>query len=349
MKKFLIKFFKIVFLFWVLSIILTVCIYSFFKKDLYADYELSEVLSKKKVYENYPQKINTVFVGSSLTYRQIIPHVFDSITNNTSFNLGFEGLFPYRSYDMLTEVLKTKKSEEIQNIFIELGPPDLIADNYRNNPYIYSINFKKYSAAIETSTNENLSASARLSIFRYWNLCLLYKYSGFSLSKYIDALMFNNTNTTQTNYKYDSLIASTKGFIDLNTQEVQLNNGKLDKIRKNFIKHGNAIDSAIIKKYSAAYKFYAPDRFTNFVIAYAKNLRKQGKNVCFIIPPRKLLFTKYSLYEKDILAKEGFKIYNLSDPKLYPQFYTYDLSYNKTHLNYNGAVLYTTVLANQIK
>ena len=258
-------------------------------------------------------------------------------------------MFPYRSYDLLTEVLKTKKSNEIQNVFIELGPPDLIADNYRNNPYIYSINFEKYINAIGTSANANLPASARVSIFRYWNLCLLYKYSGFSLSKYVDALMFNNVKTSEPNFKYDSIIASTKGFIDLNTQEAQLNNGRLDKERKNFIKNGNAMDSSMIKKYSASYKSYNADNFTNSIIDYAKNLQQQGKNVYFMIPPRKLLFTKYSLYQKSILAKKGFKVYDFSDPKFYPQFYTYDLSYNKTHLNYKGAMLYTIVLANQTK
>ena len=63
MKKFLTKLFKTVLLFWVLSIILTTCIYYFFKKDVYVDYELSEVVNKKKVYENYPQKINTLYLS----------------------------------------------------------------------------------------------------------------------------------------------------------------------------------------------------------------------------------------------------------------------------------------------
>ena len=298
MKKFLTTLFKTVFVFWILSIILTTCIYYFFKKDVYADYELSEVVSKKKLYENSPQKINTVFVGSSLTYRQIIPKVFDSITNNTSFNLGFEGLFPYRSYDLLTEILKTKKSNEIQNVFIELGPPDLIADNYRNNPYIYSINFEKYINAIGTSANANLPASARVSIFRYWNLCLLYKYSGFSLSKYVDALMFNNVKTSEPNFKYDSIIASTKGFIDLNTQEAQLNNGRLDKERKNFIKNGNAMDSSMIKKYSASYKSYNADNFTNSIIDYAKKFTTTRQECLLYDTAKKIAVYKIQLIPK---------------------------------------------------
>jgi len=89
--------------------------------------------------------------------------------------------------------------------------------------------------------------------------------------------------------------------------------------------------------------------FAQYIMDYATHLQQEGKNVYFIVGPRELTFVKYGLAQKRILVQHGFKVFDLSDPKLYPQFYSYDYSFDLLHLNYEGAVLYTQTLANLLK
>lgn len=348
MRKFILQFLRVIFLFWLFSIIITVLIYSS-NKDFYFDYELAPVTSKLNVYKSEPTTINTLFIGSSLTYRQIIPSVFDSTTGNSSFNFGFESLFPYRSYDILDRALSMRRSSSIKNIFIELAPPDFIAENYNNSAFLYSINFKRYLEAMQTVFSPNLSSAAKFYIFKYWNLCLLYKYSGFSVSKYCKLFFFGSDKNESEDKKFENLIRQTKGYVDLNTQEEKLN-GRISQNRKDFIVKGNQINVGLIKKYKNTFKkTNSVDAFTTYIIDRARQFEQRGLNVYFVIPPRKLVFINYSLYQKSVLEQDGFKVLDLSNPTQYPQFYDYKFSFNETHLNAKGAVLYTQYLASAYK
>ncbi len=345
MKKFIFQFFRVIFLFWFFSFLITIIIYNSSNKNFYTDYELPPIISKLNIYKTEPTILNTLFIGSSLTYRQIIPSLFDSITGNSSFNLGFESLFPYRSYDVLDRALGMKRSSSIENVFIELAPPDFIAENYDNSAFIYSINFKRYFESMQTVFNPNLSLAAKFYIFKYWNLCFLYKYSGFSVSKYCKLIFCGPDKKDLANKKLENLIMETKGYVDLNTQEEKLN-GSISKNRKDFITKGNQINAGLIKKYKNTFKkTNSVDAFTSYVINRAGQLKQKGLNVYFIIPPRKLVFINYSLYQKSFLEHNGFHVLDLSSPVLYPQFYDYNFSFNETHLNAKGAILYTRDLA----
>ena len=354
MKKFIKHFILTISIFWAISVLITVSIYTCFKRDFYANYEVNEIVIKQDVFAKSPAKINTIFLGGSQVYRQIIPSVFDSLTNNTSYNLGYPGLFFPRSYEALDEALKTKRAADIKNIFIELAPPDRMTFNYNNNPYVYSFDFKTYEQTISSCTSPNLDKKEKALTFGFWNVLLFYKYSGFAVSKYVNLLLHTNPVAqpdTLTETRYRKIVANNEGFVDLNTQKKQLNMGskKIGELNA-FKEEGLAIMKAMTARYpSTKPKPEKVNMFAQYIMDYATHLQQEGKNVYFIVGPRELTFVKYGLAQKRILVQHGFKVFDLSDPKLYPQFYSYDYSFDLLHLNYEGAVLYTQTLANLLK
>ena len=351
MKKFLIHFLVIALFIGVGCIVFSTIIYTTCKGDYYNHYELYEPIVKQRNFEKDTGNYNTLIIGTSKTYRHVNPIQFDSITGTRSYNLAYAGLYPFRLYDALNHIMEFKKSDSLKNVIIEVAAMDLIQDNYNIDAYMYSLDLKKYGTAISTLSNGDFSSKVRAKGLLYYNRLLVYKYTGFGIIKYINNCLGMdeppdlNTPALQ---KYKKVAEKDRGFISLDMQ-FKLLGDRDDATRAKFLKHGPAMTKHMVNIYPKQSKEAQNDAFTKYIIASAHNLQKKGIHVYFLVPPRNISDMAYLLNQRNVLIKNGFTVFDLSDPEKYPEFYKVENSYDIAHMNAHGASLYTQTFADMIK
>jgi len=94
--------------------------------------EVLVVQAKVEHLRAHPQTYNTVFLGSSRIYHQIIPEAFDASMAKTpwptqSFNAACDGMYPPEDAFMFDEILASR-SKNLQWVFIELAPIRAVVD-----------------------------------------------------------------------------------------------------------------------------------------------------------------------------------------------------------------------------
>ncbi|HEY2726447.1 MAG TPA: hypothetical protein VGI61_04700, partial [Parafilimonas sp.] len=324
--------------------------YNVFKGNFYNQYELYEPILKQQAFKEDTVNYNTLLIGTSKTYRQVNPFQFDSITGTKSYNLAYAGFYPFRLYDALNHILSFKKSDSLKNIVIELASLDLIEDNYNSDAYVYSIDFNKYTNAVTTIAGGSFSDIFKAQSLFYYTRLLFYKYAGFGIIKYVNNYLGIDKPAALNDpvlQNYKKFTAEHRGYIDLNMETDSL--GGNDYVtRENFLKHADKIVANMIKHYPKKVDKIKADAFMNYIVQVADKLKKQERNVYFIVPPRNAAMS-YLLAQRNFLIKKGYTDFDLSDPKEYPDFYKVENSYNITHLNTYGASLFTKAFAEMAK
>lgn len=96
----------------------------------YEDFSRFQILLPPKInyYRTHPE-INTLFVGSSLVYHQIIPDTFDIHTNLKSLNLGVNGMVFFESSYFLEQFLLEENLANIDFVFFEVSSLSAILHN----------------------------------------------------------------------------------------------------------------------------------------------------------------------------------------------------------------------------
>jgi len=105
----------------------------------------------KEFYSQPNNSVDLVFVGSSHCYRSLIPHVFDTILNVNSFNLGSSGQLVSTSYYIIEEMLRTQSPS---TIIIELYYGNL-KERTNSNDVIH--NFPQMQSCIKYKMLQSVS------------------------------------------------------------------------------------------------------------------------------------------------------------------------------------------------
>ena len=351
MKLFLVKFLKISLAVLIGSVLLSACIFKL-TKTTFESNEADGLVCKLNSFKADTDFYNTIFIGTSRTYRHISPAVFDKLTGLKSYNLGYGGLYPFRSYDLINKVLKnTPAYNNIKNIFIELELFDPLKGNFNSNPAKFSITVNKYRIIIGTVLFSSMPVKNKLSYVYYYSLLFFYKYAGFGImhriKQHTGLLAPRHLSSAEMN-KYAALMNSNKGFLSLDDEQVLLRNNEVTATRKQFLRNPDAILKQFITEYPQKVKYKTTDEFDRYVLNTAESLTQSGKKVYFILPPRLRYFaTAYTLKQKEALEKKGFIIFDLSSPRQYPGFYTKENSFDRMHMNERGAMLYSIALSQQ--
>ena len=318
--------------------VLTSCLYSF-DVDSYDQYENEDLIKKHLVFREYVKDYNTLFIGSSRIYEHLNSTYFDSLTGITkSYNLAYLGLFPYRSFDCLDRALQ--ESNHIENIFIELHPPNIYGSSYNSSPALQSIDYERWLITLNLAAAPEFPLRDRFLFAVDYSRQFLYKYLGFSSSKYIKLLLgigSSNDINGQDDIKYDKF----HGYYGLDPEN---ETGLAKYRREQFLKNS----SGILEEYKNNYfqqdlTKYEPYAYTNYVKSYAEELSRRY-SVYFVIPPRHdvedyLFFNNFKNHLGD------FPILDLTSPELYPEFYDVEFSFDRLHLDLEGSRLFTYHLA----
>jgi len=88
-------------------------------KSLVPFYWGNKLMGQKTEYlQDSNLSFDTYFIGSSKTFRQIDPLLFEQITGTPAFNLGCSAMFALETEFLLDKLLSSEVSKKTENIYV---------------------------------------------------------------------------------------------------------------------------------------------------------------------------------------------------------------------------------------
>ena len=339
--------FKIIFIIILINIVLTIVF------SLTPFYFGNQYFRVKYDYLKENNRYNLLFFGSSRVNRQIDPHIFDSVFNLNcqkkikSFNLGSPATFCPETYYLFENFLNSEESKNIEFCLIELMPINLINDFfYHKEQTNYWLNFKEIKFILKSINNNKQLSNYRKKkhIKRY---IISYLENLFHIGHY------GKQMTTRDYYNKMFLGNKSNGYFPMDEELVKT---KHQEIKKHLLQVKNEIsnDSALLVNRlknavdirnniynDSLCDFNHLNRITNII----ENSSKRGIKTIFFISPRN--------YSKELLRIYKFIPKNhkidMGDPNLNSEFYLQKFSFDRGHLNHDGARIYSIKFAQEFK
>ncbi len=160
--------------------------------SLLGDRPLTDVedgfLIKKDETARADKRVNTIFIGSSITFRQIDPSAFDADASNNgefySYNLGTPGLYPMRSISYLEHVIEMPPPK-VKYIICELFRLDTVTYNYKSPQTMRITNFRNFVDMLQTIKAANFSFTYKVYLATQYLRSFAFKAFGFGMSSYL--------------------------------------------------------------------------------------------------------------------------------------------------------------------
>jgi len=303
---------------------------------------------KVEYYKKNISNYNTVFIGSSTTYKQIMPTVFDKQTKRSfqikSFNMGSQAAAPPESY-VFFENLISMKSSNLKYVIVELRD---IAKIWENNlhshriTYWYSID--SYIFAVNSILNSLIMENdAKKQEIKYHTVGFLENIFNIGTIKSVIEHQIESEALTMSERK-ETLGENYDGFVPL-----EPDNPGLQQRNKQFLKD----TTKLYKKGIAMNQLFSdPGTFEkgynkihlkkiNKMIEYSK---KKGIHIIFLLQPKQTPNRYLELLPIYNQIDDQHKI-ELADSRKYPQLYLAKNSFDNGHLNIEGARKLTSILA----
>lgn len=331
----------------VMLLVVSGIVYSIDSKDSYKYYEDDPILQKINYYQQHKNQYNTLIVGSSRLYRQVNPMQLDDQLADyglATFNAGTANLRPFRSIDYLDYL---QLSDSVDYLILELMPPTRIGNNFNANPTIHSINYQKFGMVLDMCMHSNYRADLKAYYGTRYFQAVSYKYLGFGLKKYVSVLLGLETYSMELPF-YD--IGNSRGFLPFEQELALHENQELDRRRDYFESNSAEIlegyrKSALDTRRSSIEP--ESDSYQEYLNQIGDGLAKKGVKLIFVISPRKRPWDmEYLLSIKPNLK---YPVIDLSSAAEYPEFFNYRYSFDDTHLNEEGAVVFTRELAEKLE
>jgi len=357
MKKFFINLILISALIFIVSRILGVLVYASLNLTPWS--WGSEIIDQKKNWLNqHRDEYNMLVIGSSRVYRQVDPEILDSLVITPekikSFNFGVNWLFIPETFYVFNNLVK-KEGLKYNYVIIELSKIRSIDyANFYTTRTIYWTNFSNYSFAVKAIASSNFAIHEKVATILAYSV----NYIGnlINLGYITEALSYKahlplyagfpemgaksngyNTLTTQpigssfskeenTEARHLKFLSDTSAV----TRRLHMSTRQFDKFEKN---------PELLKRYN---KYYADH--LNKMIDEAKN---NGTHLVFLMSPRVDLNQYNELIPLFNNINPAHQI-EISDGRKYPELYMAANSFDETHLNTEGAKIYTTILATKM-
>jgi hypothetical protein len=304
-----------------------------------------EFATKASVLRNSTVKYNTFFVGSSRTYRQVIPTVIDDTLSTLSYNLGSYATYGAECFKLSKDYILKELKPSL--LVIELQDIQEIADlNLNTSRSNYYIDYNTYILAKEyfrnvtslsiNEQNENIEKykqSFLKSSFYYGTLMEVFRYV---ISPKLESRIINN---------------SIEGFYSLDKQILTENNANnIVKRRKEFLEDTTSmlIRKRMIDSVYSVNENEGNAVYVRLVEKLIKVAQKQNTKLVFVLYPKmnpkdyvRLLPIARNIPKPNFI--------DLANPKVYPELYETENSFDEGHLNEKGAEVLTKLLAHKLK
>lgn len=331
MKQFVVKCFVVIGIVFVANWVITQ-----FASPFYGN----ERLDKKLVYlEEHAEQYNTLFLGSSRVNNQVNPIIFDKTSGTKSFNMGIGGCNGIETMKLVEYLLNHSDRYDIKDIIVEFPNSQLPkSDNstsVRGNYFAdrQSINQSIQSASKGTST-----------VKKYINHSMYYKAL---LNKSLGLGYLNSKIKSYFTLPYEIKNNMIEGHFPLigkatNAKAKIVGNRSVDKTYLDDLKKKTV-------------KVYQKKSYPNTKKAWATRLieiEKLAKSldigITYILYPK--VESNYYFNALGILkANPKLKFIDLARPGENPKFYDLEYSYDKAHLNSEGAEILTKKMAKLFK
>jgi hypothetical protein len=315
----------------------------------------SERLYHKTQYLKQHKEINTIFIGASQVLLHINPKEFDTIVSpqlhTQSFNLGENWFSASELFYVLDNIIE-KDSLSFKYVFVELSKikrPDLL--NLNKTRVFYWYDWERYKFTITAAWNSRYSIVYRGATIASHTLG--YIDNLINLSFLSEAIKFNEI--TKSNSPDFFLGPYRNGYLIPNFNP----SVKVENLLNDFKQQPNHFlkDSSVIvsKRKISEIEFAKFDTLQIKNISYNKFYLKQinlmidkyqrkGIKLIFFLAIR----LDRNHYEEVLPLFKGIPVENkfeISDARKYPDLYAARYSYDITHLNPEGAKIYTSLLA----
>lgn len=284
---------------------------------------------------------NTVFIGSSHTWRHFNPILFDSILiqngiSSRSYNLGIHGMGNPENYYICEQFIK-KNSEGIENLFLTLDPIKTTVDFLFHPRYTYCLTGKLLPYFYQTVFYEDYPLKTK--IIRWMVPTLNYGYKLFTAQKwrytFIEKVKDSQIDLVPKFQRgYYSLDQAAKDDEEVLKRKSTLKDTtflvKKREIAKvafsNVISNKSKLNKGHLKK-------------INYLIDLAQN---EGIKLRFIIHPLNNDYSEWKAIQTTL--PEG-RIIELANPNKYPELYNYSNLFDYDHYNSQGSNYLTEYLA----
>ncbi len=304
------------------------------------------VKKKLKALSAQSDSINTLFMGSSVTYRNFDPVYFDSLINQrmkaniSSFNLGLPGASLLEIQYILQQVLANKPAN-LRTLILEVNDISLLLRqiNSRSSRYINYHNFQRTTTICNSIITSPLSLTTKLQMLKTRiQICFShYARSGDLHDIWKATLRNRNRRVDQPKKHYLNYF----GYDGLSNQTSRQRTHYLSK-------EGQKAFQELLANAQQADKASLTSRYTltatlKTFYEISQLCQKQNINIIVLNPPANGAWS--FAINKLKTSHIPYPIIELNLPEKYPALFATENRFDIYHLNTKGAALATETLA----
>jgi hypothetical protein len=350
MKRFLKEILGYAFLALVIFTLLSILLYQVpAHEDAYLNNEICTVSQKIEALQT-KSDYNTLFFGSSKTFRDIDPNIINTIAGTNAYNAGVQGLFFPRLKNFITEALQ-QKGNKTQKIIIEITPFAQIGENTTSVAFMNAIEPSTANLVGNYVSTEKLGAVEKAKYAYGYTMLYLHKYIGFkSILRIREHLGIHSVAEKPDCMGID--YNDVKGFISLNAQKDVPGNffNNLQSRRNQLLDYTEKKELKTKFTYDASkFSISIETSMQSELDAVLESISPLANEIIFMIPPRQnLSYLESLLKQKNYLESKGYCVLDYSNPTQYPTLYTKEGSFDLFHLNENGTKVFSKILAQSL-
>ncbi len=316
----------------------------------YSDIPLDiPVASRKlKYFAEYKDEYSVIFIGSSRTYRHIMPDVFDSVIASQgypikSFNLGIPALSLSEAHFYLNKILDMSPNN-LKYVFIEYLEGFIVrTENFSTSREIYWHTWEQSSFVINLILKSDYNPILKIKAIYSHSIPLMYHLTNTGLgANFIQKFFFGDYQQKLVD-KVDPNGPLKNGFLSLEEE------AKIDEYYQNRNQdYLNNIDSyeAIVDSLKREKVSLSPSKPHTLEVLgeMIENVEEKGATPIFLLSP--------GLDKQADLIRayaEGYipELFVFNDPSQFQNLYQANKRFDRDHLNNEGALEYTNLLAQQ--
>jgi len=328
---------------------LTLCTNYFIRHILLPDqtWGNATISIKKDQLEEDIHKYNAIFIGASTTYKQLIPTTFDRIVTDAdirSFNLGSQSTMPPETFHIYDNILKLD-GLDIEYAFIDLAKIDPCHTEHLHTTrkrYWYSP--ISYIFTLNVINNSLLPDTLKMLAIKNHTISFAENIFNIGLVTALDNIKRTKWNLSDEDLE-GILGENYDGFVGLYEDAP----GMIRR-RELFLRDTNSVDRKE-KKIQKLYNGNINSNLLNYayldkVNSLIEESKEKGIHLVFFLQPRMQLSQYRELIPLYNLIDEVHRI-DLANPNLYPEFYNAKYMFDASHLNPEGAEIFSKYFAQE--
>lgn len=295
---------------------------------------------------------NLMFFGSSKTFHQIDPVLFDSIVSKDmevhSFNYGIQNLLPPESFYLYENLLK-EDSLHFKYVLMELNWfPNIKYKNLHTRRNFYWLNNDNYVYTINSAINSRIPLP-----YKVWTVgtrSVNYIDKTFNIGIVNEIFNYHAQENDETALTLD-VLKDNKGFLPVNRDSAAKgkNSYFLSERYRKEIEEVKRASSVSFAKYEDVENFdYYNEIYFEKINHLIKLSEDRGIHLIFTMPPQWKSYQYDELIPLFEQIPENHKI-QFADSRKYPELFKKENLFDADHVNEQGSRILTKLIAEKFR